>query len=124
MRTPFAWRKVLALVSVSLWMTIGGSAIALAFPAGPEDFGSQTGGSACVVADGLAPQLRKESELRAACAPSVPRTAPVADARQPVVSTTGFPVAAVLPWVGVAVAFGTAVALATIRVRRHTRAAI
>lgn len=133
MGTRSTVRRVLAVASVSLWMTLGVSTVAMAYPAGQEGFTSegftsQSGGSACAVAEGLPPQLRKVEGLLAACAPSVPTRVPVVEPRQPVQApvqapTDGFQVSTALPWVAITAAFLTAIAVVTLRSRRP-RAAI
>ncbi len=116
MKRWIAGRKALILVGLALGLVVGSAAIASAFPAGTEAF--PTGDTSCMAAEGLAPQLRKESELRAACAPSAP-VAEVGEVRQPVPSTPSTsPVVAVLPWLAVGLAFVIAVAVTGIRARK------
>src|SRR5688500_18302497 len=99
MKTWSTGRKALILVGLALWLVVGSAAMAFAYPAGSESF--PTGDTSCAAAEGLAPQLRKEPELRAACAPSAP-ISDVREIRQPIPITS--PVPALLPWLAVALA--------------------
>ena len=123
MKTRIAGRNVLILMGVALLLVVGSAAIAFAYPAAGESFPTgPTGGTSCAAAEGLAPQLRKEPELRAACAPSAPVIVEVPDVRQPApITATGSPVRALLPWIAVALAIAAAVSVRSIRARLRTQ---
>ena len=122
MRNGLGWKRGLAAMGIGIWLVAGAAAMASAYPAPHEDFGSRTGTSSCAAAQGLAPQLRKEAGLRAACAPSAPIVEVDAPA-QPVTVPTSSPSFNLIPWLAVAAAFVTAVTMATIRVRHSARPA-